>query len=325
MHRRFWIVLLIAALGAVFLQYELFWRQKANDAELQGKLVFAQSFDNGTEVDRIEIITSKGKTELVQNEKSYWLVANLGGYYADFKLMHRFLDSVNKSVYTVRLPYSQQTASENYLFNPEKEKKNSGILIRVYAKEKLLDEIIVGLPDQDERYFFARPAGKEEIWLIDGAFDLPIRPEGWLLNPVLSVAPSAVEAISVDGKTVERETEYGVFYDEGVRLIEAKNLLEVMRNVQAMNVLPEKEFAGAEINARPQKIIKLTTFYGLEFVCTLYYNNEGAVWLNVKLSTTPLPMAAVNDYIKDNRFLYDGWYFEVSPRQRHVLRDFRLE
>ena len=57
---------------------------------------------------------------------------------------------------------------------------------------------------------------------------------------------------------------------------------------------------------------------------TLYYNNQNDIWFSIKLLTTPLPMKIVNDYIKDNSFLYDDWYFKASSEQGHILRDFRL-
>ena len=56
----------------------------------------------------------------------------------------------------------------------------------------------------------------------------------------------------------------------------------------------------------------------------LYYSDTNKVWCKIKLSSTSLPLYVINDYINDNKFLYDGWYFEISPEQGHILRDFRL-
>ena len=318
------LVLILAVLALSVAVVIVYFNHQYNDYNLQGKLVFAKTFDAGSKVDKIVVTTAEDSVELVQRN-SYWLIVNRGGYYADFQLMHRFLSSINKSIYSVKLPYKTETLQQGYLFDPRQEKQDSGMLIQTYAGQKLLDEVIVGLPNPDGRYFFARRPQDKAIWLVDGDFDLPVYSRHWLLRPVLSVSERGVESITSDGKHAQRDDSAGSFTDDQGRKADVAPLLNVLQAVYAVDVQPEavfKEKYGDQL-AEP-KVIDVITFYGLEFICRLYTGLEGRVWLNVNLSTTPLPISSVNDYIRDNRFLYDGWYFEISPEQRHVLRNFRL-
>ena len=73
-----------------------------------------------------------------------------------------------------------------------------------------------------------------------------------------------------------------------------------------------------------ERVSTITTFFGLVFDINLYYQDNNKVWCSIKLSTTSLPLSVVNDYINDNKFLYDDWFFEISSDQGHILRDFRL-
>lgn len=314
-------VLAIFCIAAVW--GAVFWQANRNDAKLQGKLVFAKTFDLGHKFNRIVITTAEGVTDLRQDD-SYWRIENSGNYYADFWLMHQFLDTMNKSTYTIKLPYSEQVVRQRYLVNPEIEKEDSGLLIRTYFDDELLDEVIVGLPDENQMYFFARTLQRNDIWLINGAFNLPVLPQYWLVRPVLSVSPKTVEVVEIDEVSVQREIEGRPFYNNQRMMVSVEALLNVLGNVTATDVADEAQFKQKGFDALSLRNIKIVTFYGLEFNCRLYYNGEGRFWLNVKLSTTPLPMTGVNDYIRDNSFLYEGWYFELSPQQGHILRDFRL-
>lgn len=318
------LVLILAALALSVAVVIVYFNHQYNDYNLQGKLVFAKTFDAGSKVDKIVVTTAEDSVELVQRN-SYWLIVNRGGYYADFQLMHRFLSSINKSIYSVKLPYKTETLQQGYLFDPRQEKQDSGMLIQTYAGQELLDEVIIGLPNPDGRYFFARRPQDKAIWLVDGDFDLPIFSRHWLPRPVLSVPEKGVESITSGDSYAQRDDPSGGFSDGQGRKADVAPLLSVLRAVYVVDALPEavfKEKYGNQV-AEP-KIIDVITFYGLEFICRLYENNEGRIWLNVNLSTTPLPMSSVNDYIRGNRFLYDGWFFEISPEQRHVLRNFRL-
>ncbi len=323
MNRKNLIVVAFLVVVAIVLVWGgIYFSIGQNDAKMQGKLVFAQTFNQGEKIDHIVITTSDDVIDLRQ-EKSFWYVVNKGNYFADFSIVHQFLSAINQSVYIVKLPYSKKTAEENYLLNPLKTKNDSGMLIQTFIGENMLDEIIIGLPDKDETYFFARKPDAKDIWLIDGDFNLPIMAKYWLLRPVFSMPANQVESITIGESYAQREDKSSYFKNNLEQNINVEALLNVLNGIVAVDAKKKQDFEDEGFDKLQSKVIDVITVYGLEAVCNLYYDDKN-VWLNINLTTTPLPMSAVNDYIRDNRFLYDGWYFEISPEQGHVLRDFRL-
>ncbi len=302
---------------ALLLVYGMLWY---NGSKLQGKLVFANSYNNGEKVDKINIITAEDKVKL-ELEDNYWLVKGKGKYYADFSMVHNFLTSINNSSYLMKVPFNKELLDNKYLNNPNEQKENSGMLVQIFADNVLLDEIIIGLPDEDKKYYFARNIDDGSIWMIDGNFKLPIMEKDWLLHPVFSVSQKSLESVEIKNVVVQREDEYKDFLDEKGYKVNVNPIIDILSFVEIQDAVKadKADFENFDI-----KEIYATTFYGLKVNLTLYYNDKNDIWFSIKLLTTPLPMKIVNDYIKDNSFLYDDWYFKASSEQGHVLRDFRL-
>ena len=53
-----------------------------NDSKLQGKLVFSESYNAGSSIDKIELKSSEDTVTLSLND-SYWLIENKNNYYAE--------------------------------------------------------------------------------------------------------------------------------------------------------------------------------------------------------------------------------------------------
>ncbi len=289
---------------------------------LQGKLVFASTYDNGENVDKIVIITAEDVIELNQND-SFWTVKNKDGYFADFTYIHKLLTSINTSVYSIKLPFDDDLVKEKYLVNPEVEKENSGMLIKTYVGDELLDELLVGLSDDEKRYFYARTM-QDDIWLIDGQFDLPITSEGWLLKPILSISKGSVESINIGENYIRRSVKNGDFFDEKGVKVSTLMLENLLSGINAFSAMKEENFKKQNLTIKKEKIIEVETFYGLKFILNFYVDENNIGWINIKLSKTPLPIALVNDYIRDNSFLYDGWFFALYPTHTRILENFNL-
>ena len=300
--------------------YRIVWN---NDNKLQGKLVFSETYNKGVFIDKIELISSEDSVVIVR-KNNYWVIENKNNYYADFITINNLLNSLNKSIYSAKFPFTQEIADKKLLNNPDKHEKNSGILIKTYAKEQKIDEIIVGLSDESKNYYFSRNLKDDNIWLISENFNLPIYSRDWLIRPVVNMPEKQIEAIQIDGKEVRRLDKYTLFYNEKEISVDVKVLTDVLSGIYIVNAFDEKQFAEIKPDDVIVKNIKITTFLGLIFDVDLYHSHEGRVWCKIKLLTTSLPMTIINDYINDNKFLYEGWYFEISPEQGHLLRDFQL-
>ena len=306
-------LILLIVIGVSF-----YYVLQKNDAQQQGKLVFASTYNQGHLVDRIELITAQDKVVLHQ-ENSYWKVANKGNYFADFDMMHLFLSSMNQSVYSVKLPSDNKSIKDQNLNNPLDQKDHSGMLIKTYIGNYLLDEVIVGNSVDGGKYYAVRVPDSKNIWLTNGTFSLPSQPEDWLLRSLVSIPSEAIESISVNDKEIHRFQSQGSFFDEEGRLVSTDILLNVLQSVNVFDVLPEEDFNG-KVSFEKIDEFSVTTSYGLKFVF-LFYTVEEDLWFEVRLETTSLPMTVVNNFIEENSFLYDGWYFKALPEQAFVFRN----
>ena len=311
----------IIALGVVVgIIYLFVWD---NNNKLHGKLVFTETFNKGNDIDKIELLTSEEKVVLNQ-KNSYWTVENRNNYYADFTMINTLLNSLNKSIYSIRFPYVEETEKNKYLKNPAKVKENSGILIRTFVNDKKIDEIIVGLSDESKNYHFARNLKDDNIWLISESFNLPIYSKDWILRPIVSIPIKNTEIIQIDDKQINRLDEFTPFYNQKGEVINIDVLEDVLSMLYAVDAIPQAEFEKNIINKTQKRSVRISTFIGLIFELDIFSSDDKKVWCKIKLSSTSLPMRVVNDYINDNKFLNDGWYFEISNEQGHIIRDFRL-
>lgn len=317
---KFFIVSVVCLLFVIGIIYLFVW---GNASKLQGKLVFAQTFNKGILIDKIEIQTNE-ETVVLNQKDSFWSVENNNNYYADFSLMNVLLTSLNKSIYSIKFPYNQEIAYEKYLNNPDKFEQNSGMLIKTYVKGEKIDEILIGLSDESKKYYFSRNMKDDNIWLISENFNLPIYSKDWLIRPVLVVPAKQIELIEIDGKKVRRYDEYTSFYNEKDEVVNVSVLTDTLSRLFIDNAQKKDDFEKNMLPGMKVKNIKITTFFGLVFDINLYYQDNNKIWCSIKLSTTSLPLSVVNDYINDNKFLYDDWFFEISSDQGHILRDFRL-
>ncbi len=60
------------------------------------------------------------------------------------------------------------------------------------------------------------------------------------------------------------------------------------------------------------KSFVLVTKDGIKFICGLYKQAD-SYWMTVNLKTTIMPTIQAENYVKDNQYRYDGWYFAIAP------------
>ena len=314
--------LLIAFLtlcAVVLLFYFSSWK---NSSQLQGKLVFANTYNHGLALDKIKIKTAEDDVELVY-ENNYWLLNSSNKYYADFSKIHNLLTFFNKTTFEVKLPSSDEEIKNNFLNNPVEQKEGSGVLLQTFSKGKLLDEVVLGKNSVGNSYFFAKNFSDDYIWLIDNYFDLPTTISSWLPAPVFSVLGDTVESVKIDGEIAQRDNENTYFTNAEGKKVVIDALFNVFMNVFIKDVWDETGF-NKNVKVISERKIEIITFSGLKVECKVFVAENNQIWINIKLLTTPLPKTVIHDYIKDNLFLYDGKYFNVSSNQGHVLKYFRL-
>lgn len=293
-----------------------------------GKLVFPATVENGLKLDKVVIKTPRNQTTLLL-ENNFWLVKEEDYYYANIELLNELFNSLNTSRYRHRQQFSPQIADEDLLAAPgQGTPEHTGTLIETFAGEnpQPMESIIIGKETANGLYHFARPLDKEEIWLIDGSYILPDDNYSWLMQPILDYPAEIIEKVVISENnqitlSASRSRSNYPFFTPEQKTVPLDALLERFNFFITEKVLSAQNFD--ETLFPRHRRIELTTFSGMVTVVDLYYDSND-YWVKISLSTTTLPTASVNAYIRDNNFLYDGWFFKIPASNGKVLANFNI-
>ena len=174
---------------------------------------------------------------------------------------------------------------------------------------------------RDQKYIYVKPEGAQ----FQRRIELPQEPSAWLMQPILNYPPEITEKIFIQDaagqQSASRQTRYLPFVNHEKSIVKPDVLLEKLDFLIAGDVLSAQNF---DENLYPKRrTIRLTSFSGLITTINLFHDDQD-FWIYIKLSTTNLPTAAVNAYIKDNSFLYDGWFFKISAAAGRTLANYQL-
>lgn len=317
-------IIIVSALALLVLTAVIFgiiyWHQ---EHRMEGRLVFDHAYDAGNSVDRIDIINHNSKIELIKKD-DYWTLKNFNGYHADFSLISDFLETINNSHYMLKVSVDDNKMNDLLLGNPDDAQQNAGIIINIYANGDKIDDLIVGVKDSERGYFFARKSNSREVWLVSGDYNIPYSPKEWLPNPIIELPESSIEMLSIDGNLIARQMAMEDFRDRLDLKVNVSWLLQNLASLNVEDILPQNIFEERFPETGIAKIYDIVTFYGLLFELNFYRTVDKDVWVNIKLLPDGLAAKVVSDYIKENSFLYDGWYFKISPLQKDFFMNYRL-
>lgn len=291
-----------------------------------GGLVFAETYRAGLNFSKVKITTPLNHMTF-ELDNNLWLMKEADYYYANLEFLNHLFTDFNNARYLYPQDYSEQAVADNHLGNPQKNNISSkGVLIETYDRNNnQLDSVIIGKETSNHLFHFAKNPQKNEIWLIDGPFELPEEPYSWLMQPILNYYPDMFEKVEiVDGEQSRELNRNGAaypFFNEKQQPFNPNALLERFKFLIASEILSAQNFD--ETLFPSHRSIILTTFSGLITQIDLFHDQKN-YWIKISLSTTNLPTAQVNAYIRDNRFLYDGWYFKVPASTGEVMANFNI-
>ena len=160
--------------------------------------------------------------------------------------------------------------------------------------------------------------------MVGGEYDIPMDAKSWLPHPILDIPTSAIEMLGIDGVLISRQMAMEDFRDRLGLSVNVDWLLQTLSALEITDVADKEDFYTQNPDAEMVKIYDISTFYGLRFEIELYQTKQNQIWANIKISNDTIALTAVNDYIKDNNFLYQDWYFQISPLQKDFLMNYKL-
>ena len=276
------------------------------DNHLQtGNLYFAKI--SSQEINKIQINQPKLTITLLQ-EDNLWKVAEADYYYADFNIIHNLLNNIKSARISSQL---KDKAKENQpqqisisLFNSQGQEID-------YTNISMTEDEL-----QDTKVY--RPNDKD-IYVLDKTFTLPDQISSWTNQPFLQVSVKDIQQITLKENKYYRKNQTYDFINKDKTLInkqELNNLLKKLQYVSYEQVMSAQNFDDTKY---PQKRnIQIIDFNGLIRDIEILTDTQ-EYWVKQTFSTTPLPTINTNDYIRNNSFLYDGWYFRLSPTMGKLL------
>ena len=316
------ISLVLMFVSLIFAICGIWLTNMEEQSNLSGKLLFEQTADQGADFNRAIISNADTKVSL-ELKDGFWRISEANEYYANFALANALFMNMNQSRYFIEVEADKKALSEFKLLLPgEGEAAATGTLIQTFAKDKVLDEILIGKNTADNLYTYVRKKNDNHVWLVNNDFTLPQKLYSWFQQPLLNYAPEQIRTISaqIDDKDIEysRITPREPFTNAKGEQETLTLFTDVFSFLTFQEVIPENEFKEADFPLRTD--LEITLFNGLVTNISLFSNSEQKTfWAQIKISTNRLPTLGVNDYIKNNSFYYDGWLFKLAPETGYIL------
>ncbi len=273
------------------------------------------------------VLQNTHRTITLQKDEDLWRVREADNYYADFSLIR----SLFASIENLRLKQKYEVTPENLdnfkLHNPEDKlnMSDTGTELSLFdASGKKIRQIIIGIRDSMDNQI-VRLSDKGDIFAVDGVFTLPKELFSWTKQPLVHYNGLEISAFEYNGERIERYRDGGQFmnlkFNRPYLRMELVRILDILTDLKYDKVLSSQEFD--DMRYRHEKTLSVTSFDGLVTDLKLLTDFE-EYWVQIRLSTTTLPSVKVNDYIKNNSFLYEDWWFRLSPDTGRTLFQFKL-
>ncbi|MFV0626360.1 MAG: hypothetical protein ACK5N8_03295 [Alphaproteobacteria bacterium] len=263
-----------------FLVYKSFHHQ--NDV---GEYLYSNVISDMSNVKKVLVKVGFEKYNL-SLEDDLWRIDNAGGYYASHFVLNNFLTDIYNSQI-----FSKVDEVEDKMFeNPVK-------IIFFDKDNKVVEKVLVGNRYKNDIYSFVKK--NKVVYVASGVFEFPKELISWIQQPAFAINQNNVLSIKV-------------LRDGNLERTSLKNLPNMVREYLNFTyfdyVMKEGEF---DRNQYPQsRIMEAETKDGLK-VGYEFLSNENESWVKISLSTNKLPTAKVAEYVKENSFLYEGWFFKV--------------
>ncbi len=302
------------------------WHNNLDYADFpNGGYVFAKTINSKTGFSKVKI-TKPQMSVTFEEDNGIWMVKEADYYFANTQILKNLLNDIQNAKLSHPQEFSEEMMTKNSLNEPSKDDPHSGTLIETFEDNgQLLDSIIIGNKTENRTSSFVRHSDKEEIWRTDKAFEMPDEQYSWLLQPLLAYQPELFESIEIvngaESRNIYRTDTVYPFIDKNKKEVNPIALLERFRYLVAEEILSAQNF-DENLFPHHKKII-LTTFNGLVTNLDLFYDREN-FWFKISLSKAVLITPTVNDYINNNAFLYENWYFKIPASTGNVLRSFNI-
>lgn len=315
----------IALLCFVMAASALIWVNQNSQSQLIGNLVFAQAVEPSSKIKEI-VVRTQQQTITLLPDNDFWHVKEADNYYANFDIIRTLFHNFKESRFIRRQTETPQLISDLSLANPYQNSAHAGISVSIIGeKGQEYNQLILGKRDNDNLVQFARIPSLPDIFTITGQFTLPEELSSWTQQPLLALETKDLQALKIgDAKVSRSDTTRPFIIFQNQHPVKLINLESLQRQIIYLNYEKVMSAQNFDDTLYPKhRHLELTTFNGLVYNLDILTDTQ-EYWLKLTLSTTALPTTETNDYIKNNAFLYDGWFFKLPDNTGRILYQYQL-
>lgn len=301
---------LLAGISSLCAISALIFVHHTDNALENGNLYIAEEVY--TDIAEIQISTPKGQVTLLP-EEHLWQVKEADYYYADFNLIHNLLNSLKIARITNKQEATPNLISELSLLTSGDENSQASSLSIKDSKGRVVEHILLGASTPDKEATFAMRPTDKSIYTINQYIHFPQELISWVQQPITAIEENNIQQLRLNNNQYKRKDKgypFQTLQGKDLTPSDFAQILQIFQYFPFEKVISAQNFDDTLYPNRTD--IKLTEFNGLIRNIEILTDNN-VYWLKQTFSTTPLPTRRTNDYIKNNSFLYDGWYFQISP------------
>ena len=291
---------LVFFIGALLITLASLWSFKLTS---EGDSIHHTFIPSHDDVNNISSITLRlqDNTFTFDKEDHVWRVRNADSYPANYKMMNEFFKFIKSSAIYRQVDLSADAAQKIFAQSIQITLTNR------HGEE--LSKVTLGAKTPNLQMSYAKIKDKEGFYLVENNIIFPDYLAVWLQQPLLSLNKQQIMSISIGQQTASRQSFALPFMTQG-KTVNLDSLMQNLEYVDFIDVLSAQNFDESAF-AAPHHIT-ITEFNGLIISLNIYHKG-GEYWIKQKLSAAKLSQTNIEKYIKDSEFLYDYWYFKISP------------
>ena len=297
-------VSLLFVVSVIFAVFSV-WKTLSPAASSLGRHLFAHAAAQPENIAAISV-TGGGYNLNFDKTDNLWTLRQSDSYYVNYNFIKEFLDMIqNARIY-------------QEIDNPE-----TGLIpddmpvIEVFDRRgKLLDKVQLGNKSDNRRFAYIRQNDSPKIFLAENNLNLPQAPIRWLQQPLLSLDTANIKSITKGQGIILRPQKNMPFYNAENNPVNPDVLLSGLNYLEFDDVKSVQNF-DEQIYEKSTPLT-ITMFDGRVIALTVFTDGS-QYWLKQKLSTTALPTKEADDYVKNNEFLSNFWYFKLNQNLGQML------
>lgn|SRR5574344_391246 len=302
----------------------LWYVNEQRDLNMRGKYTFSQTRENIQNLANIKITSPNNGEINIYHSNGVWRFKEAGDYFISSDMLAQFFNMINNSVIiSVNKGNADEYEKKSLVSYHSKDNAENikGVEVETFDENgKLLDDVIVGAYDGDEKLRFAKSNNSSAIWSISEVNGFSGDAAGWIPSPLLKIDEMVIDDIVIDGKYINRE-----LLDEILpHSAKLRNILKALRYVNYNGIIKKTDFEAENAKLAPKaNQIKIITNVGLVYVFNVYYVNE-VYWLSIELAHTKIPYKEVPEFVAQNQKYFADWLFILDNEQGEIFYEKNL-